>query len=103
MASTDAEDAQSRQNAPSDLSTMAGDSSLRAIAYSLDCLIPGLYFWLGPIRLRIGGSSPEESYPGTLHSPVGIAIVLPGYRIYSTYQGSYDPRYLVDPCKTQAH
>jgi hypothetical protein len=92
MASTDAEDARSGQNAPSESSTVTGNSSLRAIAYNLDCLIPGLYVWLGPIRLRIGGSSPEESYPGTLHSPVGIAIVLPGYRIYSTYQGNYDPR-----------
>jgi hypothetical protein len=103
MASTDAEDARSRQNAPSESSTVTGNSSLRAIAYSLDCLIPGLYVWLGPIRLRIDGSSPEENYPGTLHSPVGIAIVLPGYRIYSTYQGSYDPRCLVDPYEIQAH
>ena len=85
MASTDAEDPQFRQN-PS------ARNGLKAIAYSLDCLIPGLYIWLGPIRLRIGGSTPEESYPGTLHSNAGIAIVLPGYRIYSTYQGSYDPR-----------
>lgn len=67
------------------------DSRLRAIAYSLDCLIPGLYLWLGPFKLQLGGSAPEESYPGTLHSNAGIALVLPGYRIYSTYQGSYDP------------
>jgi hypothetical protein len=64
---------------------------MRAIAYSLDTLIPGLYLWLGAIQIRIGGSLPEESYPGTIHSPIGIALVLPGYRIYSTYQGSYDP------------
>ena len=68
------------------------DDPLRAIAYSLDCLIPGFYGWLGPIRLRLGGSIPEDSYPGTIHSYAGVAIVLPGYRIYSTYQGDYNPR-----------
>lgn len=63
-----------------------------ATAYSMDALIPGLYIWLGPLNLRIGGSLPEEKYPGTVHSRVGVALVLPGYRIWSTYQGSYDPR-----------
>jgi len=50
-----------------------------------------LYLWMGSIRIRLGGSLPEENYPGTIHSPFGIALVLPGYHIYSTYQGSYDP------------
>lgn len=67
------------------------DIKMRAIAYSLDTLIPGFYIWLGAIKIRIGGSLPEDSYPGTIHSPVGIALVFPGYRIYSTYQGNYDP------------
>jgi len=67
------------------------DLQMRAIAYSLDTLIPGLYIWLGALKIRIGGSEPEENYPGTIHSPMGIALVFPGYRIYSTYQGSYDP------------
>jgi hypothetical protein len=67
------------------------DLQMRSIAYSLDTLIPGLYIWLGALKIRIGGSLPEESYPGTIHSPIGIALVFPGYRIYSTYQGSYDP------------
>ena len=75
--------------------TLAGskhaDPELRAIAYSLDTLIPGLYLWVGSIKIRLGGSTSEETYPGTIHSLVGIALVLPGYRIYSTYQGSYDP------------
>lgn len=66
--------------------------TLQAIAYSLDALIPGFYLWAGPIKLRIGGSQPEENYSGTIHRNVGIALVLPGYRIYSTYQDSYDPR-----------
>jgi hypothetical protein len=65
---------------------------LSAIAYSMDALIPGFYIWLGSLKIRIGGSLPEANYPGTLHSSIGIALVLPGYRIYSTYQGSYDPR-----------
>jgi len=67
------------------------DEELRAIAYSLDCLIPGFYCWLGAIKVRIGGSSAEASYSGIIHSQFGVAVVLPGYRIYSTYQGSYDP------------
>ncbi|BAU10194.1 hypothetical protein LEP3755_06740 [Leptolyngbya sp. NIES-3755] len=68
------------------------DPSLSAIAYSMDALIPGFYFWCGFIKLRIGGSPAEPNYPGTLHRAIGIAIVLPGYRIYSTYRDSYDPR-----------
>ena len=64
----------------------------RAIAYSMDTLIPGLYLWFYSLHLRIGGSQPEPSYPGTIHSAIGIAIVLPGYRIFTTYQDSHDPR-----------
>lgn len=63
----------------------------KAIAYSMDALLPGLYIWLGAFAIRIGGSQPEDSYPGTIHSPVGVALVLPGYQIWSTYQGNYDP------------
>ncbi|PZO15352.1 MAG: hypothetical protein DCF25_13710 [Leptolyngbya foveolarum] len=65
---------------------------MREIAYSLDALVPGLYIWCGPLKIRLWGSLPEENYPGTIHSAVGIAVVLPGYRIYSTYRGSYDPQ-----------
>lgn len=64
----------------------------RAIAYSMDALVPGIYFWFGSWNLRLGGSRAEISYPGTVHSFAGLALVLPGYRIYSTYQGDYDPR-----------
>jgi len=67
------------------------DSQLQAIAYSLDSLVPGFYLWLGDLKIRLGGSEAEETYPGIIHSWWGIALVLPGYRIYSTYQGSYDP------------
>ena len=66
--------------------------ALRAIAYSLDALIPGFYIWIGLVKLRIGSSQPEENYSGVIHSNIGCEIVLPGYRIYSTYQDSYDPR-----------
>jgi len=41
---------------------------------------------------RLGGSDAEESYPGTIHSFAGISLVLPGYQIFTTYKGSYDPR-----------
>ena len=64
----------------------------RDIAYSMDTLIPGFYFWLGSLAIRIWGSEAEETYLGTLHSFAGVALVLSGYRIYSTYQGDYDPR-----------
>lgn len=67
------------------------DNRLRSIAYSMDALIPGLYIWLGALQVRVGGSQPESTYPGTIHRPAGIALVLPGYRIYTTYHGSYDP------------
>lgn len=74
----------------SERKSQCSDPQLRAIAYSLDTLIPGLYLWFGSLRIRLGGSPAEESYPGTIHSNFGIALVLPGYRIYSTYNGSYD-------------
>lgn len=63
----------------------------QVIAYSTDALIPGFYFWLGAWSFRIGGSEAEENYPAVIHSRFGIALVLPGYHIWSTYQGSYDP------------
>jgi hypothetical protein len=71
---------------------ITADPQLRAIAYSMDTLILGFYFWWGSLKIRVGGSLPEPTYPGTLHSPIGIALVLPGYQIYSTYQQTYDPR-----------
>lgn len=83
MSATESQSPQSRQ-------IDAAEEKLRAIAYSLDCLVPGFYAWLGPLKLRIGGSVPEASYPGIIHSKTGIALVLPGYRIYSTYQGNLD-------------
>jgi hypothetical protein len=56
----------------------------------MGALIPGVYIWFGSLRLRLGGSQAEANYPGTIHSFAGVAIVLPRYRIYSTYHGSYD-------------
>ncbi len=67
----------------------------RTIAYNMDLLIPGLYLWLGSFGLRIGGEAVDDTpnrYPGTLHSRFGIALVLPNYRIFTSYKGSYDPR-----------
>ena len=66
---------------------------LRAITYSMDLLIPGLYFWCTYFTIKIGGAIPDDNpyrYPGMVHSSIGIALVLPGYRIFTTYQGSYD-------------
>jgi hypothetical protein len=67
----------------------------RAIAYSMDSLIPGLYIWLGNVVLQFGGETPDDQpyrYPGVINSSYGIAVVLPGYRIFTAYQQSYDPR-----------
>ncbi|MGA1134248.1 MAG: hypothetical protein ACO31I_18670 [Prochlorotrichaceae cyanobacterium] len=35
----------------------------------------------------------EERYPGVLHRWAGVAIVLPGYQIWTTYRGDYDHRF----------
>jgi hypothetical protein len=64
----------------------------RAIAYSMDTLIPGFYCWTPFGNLQIGGSAAEASYPGMVHSRFGVALVLPEYRIFTTYRDSYDPR-----------
>jgi len=85
-------DAYDNQEKPSkEVSGSVPDKELTAIAYSMDALIPGFYAWLGSLRIRIGGSEAEETYPGTIHSFAGMALVLPGYWIFSTYQGDYEP------------
>lgn len=60
------------------------NQAMREIAYSMDLLIPGLYLWLPGIQIRFGGAVPDDQpykYPGQIHSHVGIALVLPGYKI----------------------
>lgn len=69
------------------------NQAIREIAYSMDLLIPGLYLWLPGINIRLGGAVPDDQpyrYPGKIHSYAGIALVLPGYKIFTTYQGTYD-------------
>lgn len=71
------------------------DEKLRAIAYSIDTLSPGVYIWLPGLRFRLGGSKPDDEpyrYPGVIHASFGIAIVLPGYHVLSTYCDTHDPR-----------
>lgn len=75
------------------------NEQMRAITYSMDLLIPGLYVWFPGFNIRIGGSIPDDlpyKYPGKIHSSAGIALVLPGYKILTTYQGTYDPRQAPD-------
>lgn len=67
-------------------------SRLSDIAYCMDALIPGVYIWWGDRALQLGGCPAEPSYPGTIHAPLGIALVLPGYHIITTYHGGHDPR-----------
>ncbi|WP_341530930.1 hypothetical protein WKK05_17630 [Nostoc sp. UHCC 0302] len=81
-------------------SSSNAQEKMRAIAYSMDLLIPGLYIWLPRgFTLRIGGSLPDDEpykYPGMIHSSAGFGLVLPGYKILTTYQGSYDPKQTPD-------
>ena len=67
------------------------DEELKAIAFSMDALIPEFYAWFGSIRIRIGGSEAEETHPGTIRSFAARGLILPGYRIFSTYQEDYEP------------
>ncbi|UKO98937.1 hypothetical protein [Nostoc sp. UHCC 0870] len=79
---------------------------MRAIAHSMDLLIPGLYLWFGGFTLRLGGDIPDDEpyrYPGEIHSSAGFALVLPGYKILTTYQGSYDPKQTPDTGFTKLH
>jgi hypothetical protein len=71
------------------------DEKKRAIAYSMDTLTPGFYLWLGDFSIRLFGTEPDDTpyrYPGTVNSKYGVALVLPGYHIFTTYNGCYDPR-----------
>jgi hypothetical protein len=52
--------------------SVADAERIRAIAYSMDTLVPGFYVWFG------------------------FAIVLPGCHIFTTYTGSDDPRQASD-------
>ena len=98
MKSISADNIENQRNSNLELENFSGKTSLvsddkfKAIAYSMDALIPGFYCWFGPLKVRIGGSEAEENYPGIIHSFAGVGLVLPGYQIYTTYQGSYDPR-----------
>jgi hypothetical protein len=54
----------------------------------MDNLIPGFYIWFGGFALRFGGDTPDDEpyrYPGVIHDSAGIAIVFPGYHIWTTY------------------
>jgi hypothetical protein len=65
----------------------------RVLAYNMDLLHPGFYLWVGTFSLRLGGYQPDDApypYPGTLHSRLGLALVLPGYRCWTTYRGTFD-------------
>jgi hypothetical protein len=68
---------------------------MRTVAYNMDMLFPGVYIWCGSVVLKFGGHEPDDSpyrYPGSINSHFGIAVVFPGYKIFTTYKGSYDPR-----------
>lgn len=88
-----------RNHSHSSARSALAEEKMRAVAYSMDILAPGLYFWCGNFVLRLGGYEPDDEpyrYPGTIHSFFGVAVVLPGYRIFTTYSGTYDPRQTSD-------
>jgi hypothetical protein len=75
--------------------TAIADGKKRAIAYSIDTLTPGFYLWLGNFSIRLFGTEPDDTpyrYPGTVNSKYGVALVFPGYHIFTTYKDCYDPR-----------
>ncbi|MBV8886325.1 MAG: hypothetical protein JO235_20355 [Chroococcidiopsidaceae cyanobacterium CP_BM_RX_35] len=43
----------------------------KAIAYITDALIPGFDLWFLHWSIRIGGSVPEDNYPGVIHRVIG--------------------------------
>jgi hypothetical protein len=74
--------------------TVTRAEKMRTIAYNMDLLLPGVYLWLGSVVLKLGGREPDDvphRYPGTVNSRYGIAIVVPGAGILTSYKGSYDP------------
>lgn len=88
--------ASNRDRDPNAGDLRVADYHLRGIAYSIDTLEPGFYVWFRGFRFRIGGSFPPDKpyyYPGVIHSRSGVAVVLPGYHLFSTYRGSHDPQF----------
>ncbi|WP_310410799.1 hypothetical protein [Chamaesiphon sp. OTE_8_metabat_110] len=81
---------------PKNLDTAIGtvvSERKRAIAYSMDLLIPGLYIWIGSYTLRLFGEKPDDTpyrYPGMLNSRYGVALVVHGYRIFTTDNCCYE-------------
>lgn len=53
----------------------------REIAYNIDLLYSGFYFWVGKFTIRIGGYELIDEpyvYPGQLDRYCGLAIVIKG-------------------------
>jgi hypothetical protein len=77
---------QTTSSASQEPTITAYEKRLRALAYSMDTLIPGLYFWWKPLTLRLGGCERDDQpyrYPGEIHSDFGFAIALTRYRIFT--------------------
>lgn len=53
---------------------------LRSLTYSLDILMPGLYFWFGNFAVIFGGSEVDDDpyyYPFIVPTFAGFGFVLP--------------------------
>lgn len=68
------------------------DRELNAIPYTMDALIPGFSPWFGPLQVGICGREAKKTHPSMRPGYTARALVLPTQRIFSTYQGDYDPR-----------
>jgi len=52
------------------------------LAYSLDCLYSGFYFWLGHFTFRLGGvNEVSSSYNFIVPTYIGFGIVI-SYKLY---------------------
>lgn len=60
----------------------------RIIAYCIDLLIPGIYFWLGNKGTKLGGTKVDATYPNfSIKTVIGFAIVLPNLKSFITPTG----------------
>jgi hypothetical protein len=54
----------------------------RDLAFSLDCLFVGIYFWFGDFTFRFGGYECKENYCYVVPTYVGFGVVLIPFAIY---------------------
>jgi hypothetical protein len=66
---------------------------MRNIAYCIDTLVPGIYLWWGNYCYKSSNINAESTYPGVIKDNKGFAIILPNYKIWTSYKKSLDNVY----------